>query len=124
TLERIAAMPNDFYEGAQARELAAAIQRGGGLITPQDLAEYEVKERSPVRGTYRGYQVISAPPPSSGGVTLLETLNILEGYDLAKLGNRSADSIHLTAEAMRRAFYDRAEFLGDPDFSQLPVPQL
>jgi gamma-glutamyltranspeptidase/glutathione hydrolase len=124
TLQRIAANPNDFYKGVMAGELAASIQQGGGLITAQDLAEYEVKERPAVRGTYRGYQIVSAPPPSSGGVTLVEMLNILEGYDLAKLGNRSADSIHLTAEAMRRAFYDRAEFLGDPDFSQLPVPQL
>jgi gamma-glutamyltranspeptidase/glutathione hydrolase len=124
TLQRIAANPNDFYKGVMAGELAASIQQGGGLITAQDLAEYEVKERPAVRGTYRGYQIFSAPPPSSGGVTLVEMLNILEGYDLAKLGNRSADSIHLTAEAMRRAFYDRAEFLGDPDFSQLPVPQL
>ena len=124
TLERIAANPDDFYKGALASELAASIQKGGGIVTKEDLAEYDVKERQPVRGTYRGYQIISAPPPSSGGVTLLETLNILEGYNLAKLGNRSADSIHLTSEAMRRAFYDRAEFLGDPDFSQLPVPQL
>ncbi len=124
TLERIAANPDDFYKGAMARELALEIQRGGGLIIAQDLAAYEVKERTPIRGTYRGYQIISAPPPSSGGVTMLEALNILEGYDLAKLGSRSADSIHLTAEAFRRAFYDRAEFLGDPDFSQLPVAQL
>src|SRR5258708_7431824 len=124
TLERIAVKPDDFYKGAMARELAAEIQHGGGLITAQDLAEYEVKERQPIKGTYRGYEIVSAPPPSSGGITLLETLNILEGYDLAKLGNRSADSIHLTAEAFRRAFYDRAEFLGDPDFSQLPVAQL
>jgi len=83
-----------------------------------------VKERQPIRGMYRGYEVLSAPPPSSGGITLLETLNILEGYNLGRFGNRSADSIHLTVEAFRRAFYDRAEFLGDPDFSQLPVPQL
>src|SRR5258708_8745638 len=124
TLERIAANPSDFYKGALARELAAAMQSGGGLITAQDLAEYEVKERQPIRGMYSGYEIISAPPPSSGGITLLETLNILEGYDLASLGSRSADSIHLTAEAFRRAFYDRAEFLGDPDFSQLPVAQL
>ncbi len=124
TLERIAAKPDDFYKGAMAQELAAEVQRGGGLITAQDLAEYQVKERQPIRGVYRGYEVISAPPPSSGGITLLETLNILEGYDLSKMGNRSADAIHLTAEAFRRAFYDRAEFLGDPDFTQLPVPQL
>jgi gamma-glutamyltranspeptidase/glutathione hydrolase len=124
TLARIAANPDDFYKGAMARELAAEMKRGGGLITAEDMAEYNVKERPPVRGTYKGYEIISAPPPSSGGVTMLETLNILEGYDLARMGNRSADSIHLTTEAFRRAFYDRAEFLGDPDFSQLPIPQL
>lgn len=124
TLQRIAASPTSFYKGAMARELAAAIQKGGGLITAEDLAEYDVKERQPIRGTYRGYEVISAPPPSSGGITMMEALNILEGYDLGKAGNRSADAIHLTAEAFRRAFYDRAEFLGDPDFNQLPVAQL
>src|SRR5579863_2924785 len=124
TLERIAANPEDFYKGAMARELAEELKRGGALITAEDMKEYEVKERQPVRGSYRGYEVISAPPPSSGGVTLLETLNILEGYDLSSMGNRSADAIHLTAEAFRRSFYDRAEFLGDPDFSQLPIPQL
>jgi len=124
TLERIAKNPDDFYHGAMARELAAAIQKGGGLITADDLARYEVKEREPIRGTYRGYEIISAPPPSSGGVALVEILNILEGFDLAKSGNRSAATIHLTAEAFRRAFYDRSEFLGDPDFSRIPVPQL
>ena len=124
TLERIAANPQTFYKGVMARELAAAVKSGGGLITAEDLAEYEVKERRPVRGTYRGYEIISAPPPSSGGITMLESLNILEGYNLGKAGNRSADSIHLTVEAFRRAFYDRAEFLGDPDFSQIPVAQL
>ena len=124
TLERIAKNPDDFYHGQMARELAAAIQKGGGLITADDLAHYEVKEREPIRGTYRAYDIISAPPPSSGGVALLEILNILEGYDLAKYGNRSAEAIHLTAEAFRRAFYDRAEFLGDPDFSKIPVAQL
>jgi gamma-glutamyltranspeptidase/glutathione hydrolase len=124
TLERIAMSPNDFYKGPMARELAAEVKRGGGLITAEDLAEYEVKERQPVKGTYRGYEIISAPPPSSGGITMLEALNILEGYDLGKLGNRSADSIHLTVEAFRRAFFDRAELLGDPDFSQIPVAQL
>ena len=124
TLERIAKNPDDFYHGAMARELAAAIQKGGGLITADDLARYEVKEREPIRGTYRGYEIISAPPPSSGGVALVEILNILEGFDLAKSGNRSAATIHLTAEAFRRAFYDRSDFLGDPDFSRIPVPQL
>ncbi|HWW14172.1 MAG TPA: gamma-glutamyltransferase [Candidatus Dormibacteraeota bacterium] len=124
TLERIAAKPDDFYHGALARELAAAMQKGGGLVTADDLAQYQVKEREPVRGTYRGYEIISAPPPSSGGTVLIESLNILEGYDLAKLGNRSAQSIHYTTEAFRRAFFDRAEFMGDPDFSKIPVAQL
>jgi gamma-glutamyltranspeptidase/glutathione hydrolase len=123
-LERIAKNPDDFYHGAMARALAAAIQKGGGLVTAADLDSYEVKEREPVRGTYRGYEIISAPPPSSGGIALVEILNILEGFDLAKLGNRSAAAIHLTVEAFRRAFYDRADFLGDPDFSRIPVPQL
>ena len=124
TLERIAEKPDDFYHGALARELAAAMQKGGGLITADDLAHYEVKEREPVRGTYRGYDIISAPPPSSGGAVLIESLNILEGYDLAGMGDRSAQSIHYTVEAFRRAFFDRAEFMGDPDFSKIPVAQL
>jgi len=124
TLERIAKNPDDFYHGALARELATAIQKSGGLITSDDLADYEVKEREPIRGTYRGYDIISAPPPSSGGVALVETLNILEGFDLPKFGNRSAANIHLSAEAFRRAFYDRTDFLGDPDFAKIPVPQL
>jgi gamma-glutamyltranspeptidase / glutathione hydrolase len=124
TLERIAENPDDFYRGAMAHELAAAIQKGGGLVTAEDLAHYQVKEREPVRGTYRGYEVISAPAPSSGGTVLIETLNILEGYNLSKAGSRSAESVHLTAEALRRAFFDRAEFLGDPDFTELPIAQL
>ncbi len=124
TLERIAKDPDDFYHGAVARELAAAIHKGGGLITAADLAAYEVKEREPIRGSYRGYEIISAPPPSSGGVALVEILNILEGFDLAKLGNRSAQTLHLGAEAFRRAFYDRSDFMGDPDFAKVPVAQL
>ncbi len=124
TLERIAANPDDFYHGSLARELAAAMQKGGGLITAEDLDSYEVKERQAIRGTYRGYEIFSAPPPSAGGAALVESLNILEGYDLAKEGNRSAESIHLTAEAFERAYFDRAEFMGDPDFSKIPVSQL
>jgi len=123
-LESIAENPDDFYRGVLARELADAIQKGGGLVTADDLARYEVKERQPVRGTYRGYEIIGAPPPSSGGVALLEALNILEGYDMAKQGDGSAQAIHLTAEAYQRAFFDRAEFLGDPDFAKVPVAQL
>lgn len=124
TLERIAENPDDFYHGALARELATAVQKGGGLITAEDLAQYEAKEREPVRGTYRGYEVISSPPPSSGGTVLIESLNILEGYDLAKMGDRSAQAIHFEVEAFRRAFLDRAEFMGDPDFAKIPVAQL
>lgn len=124
TLQRIAASPDEFYTGKMARELAEFVQAGGGLITVEDLASYEVKERTPVRGRYRGHEIISAPPPSSGGIALIETLNILEGYDLAKLGHGSAASIHLIAEAYRRAFYDRAQFLGDPEYSDVPVLEL
>ncbi len=124
TLQRISEKPDDFYHGSLARELAAALQKGGGLVTADDLAHYEVKEREPVRGTYRGYEVISAPPPSSGGTVLIESLNILEGYDLRTMGNRSAQSVHYTTEAFRRAFFDRAEFMGDPDFAKIPVAQL
>ena len=124
TLERIAQNPDDFYQGELAREIANAIQKGGGLITAADLAAYQPRERAPIHGTYRGLEIIGAPPPSSGGITLVEILNILEGFDLRSMGNRSAESIHLTAEAFRRAFFDRAEFLGDSDFSQLPVAQL
>jgi gamma-glutamyltranspeptidase / glutathione hydrolase len=124
TLQRIAEKPDDFYHGVLAREIAAAMQKGGGLITADDLAHYEVKEREPVRGTYRRFEVISAPPPSSGGTVLIESLNILEGYDLEKMQSRSSESVHFTVEAFRRAFFDRAEFLGDPDFSKIPVSQL
>lgn len=124
TLERIAAHPDDFYSGEMAREIASFMQRGGGLITTSDLASYDVKDRAPVRGTYRDLTVISAPPPSSGGIALVEALNILEGYDLAQAGLDSADSIHLIAEAYRRAFLDRAQFLGDPDFNGAPVDEL
>jgi len=124
TLQRIAEQPDDFYRGALARELAAAVQKGGGLITTDDLAHYDVKEREPVRGIYRGYEVISAPPPSSGGTVLIESLNMLEGYALAQMESRSTESVHFTVEAFRRAFFDRAEFMGDPDFSRIPVAQL
>jgi gamma-glutamyltranspeptidase/glutathione hydrolase len=123
TLERIAKNPDEFYHGALAKELAASMQKGGGLITAQDLAAYEVKERQPIHGTYRGYDVYSAPPPSSGGIVLVEALNILEGYDLRKIG-RTPEAEHLTIEAYRRAFFDRAEFLGDPDFAEIPVAPL
>lgn len=124
TLERIASNPDDFYKGAMAKQIAAAMKKGGGLITERDLADYKVVERTPIHDTYRGFEIYSAPPPSSGGVALVEMLNILEGYDLRSMGNRSAQSIHYTAEAMKRAFYDRADFMGDPDFSTVPVNEL
>lgn len=124
TLEKISRDPDDFYHGKLAEELATAVQKGGGLMTAADLANYEVKERTVLTGSYRGFEIITAPPPSSGGVVLLETLNILEPIPLSSMGNRSADSIHWTVEAFRRAYMDRAEFLGDPDFSKIPVAQL
>ncbi len=124
TLERIADSPDDFYTGKMAKEIAEFMQAGGGLITVDDLRNYDVVERTPVRGTYRGLDIISAPPPSSGGIALVETLNILEDFDIAKAGFNSAESIHLITEAYRRAFYDRAQFLGDPEFSELPVIEL
>lgn len=124
TLERIVADPDEFYTGKMAREIAEFMQQGGGLITVQDLKNYDVVDRTPVRGTYRGLEIISAPPPSSGGIALVETLNILEGFDIAKAGFNSAEAIHLIAESYRRAFYDRAQYLGDPEFSSLPVIEL
>ena len=113
-----------FYHGETARLLAAEMRRGGGLITEADLAVYEAKERAPVRGTYRGYDVISMPPPSSGGVAMVEMLNILEGYDLASAKHNSPRYVHLVTEAMRRAFLDRARYLGDPDFTKPPLERL
>jgi len=114
-----------FYKGETARLLAADMKKNGGLITEADLAAYEAKERTPVRGTYRGHEVISMPPPSSGGVALLEMLNILEGFDVRTQQFGSASHLHLLAEAMRRAFADRARYLGDPDFNpEIPVARL
>ncbi len=124
TLERIAAHPDDFYRGKLAQQVAGFVQKGGGIVSTADLAAYEPKLRQPVHGTYRGYEILGAPPPSSGGVTLIETLNIVEEYPLSQFGQDSAESIHFVAEAFRRAFFDRAELLGDPDFSRIPVAQL
>ncbi|QDU94339.1 gamma-glutamyltransferase [Lignipirellula cremea] len=126
TLQRIAAEgPKGFYQGKTAELIAAEMQRGGGILTQDDLAGYRVKRREPVRGFYRGYEILSMPPPSSGGVALLEMLHILEGYDLAKAGWGSAENLHRYVEAMRRAFADRARYLGDPDFNpDLPLARL
>jgi gamma-glutamyltranspeptidase/glutathione hydrolase len=116
--------PNAFYTGWIADSIAATMKAGGGLISKRDLAEYSAVQRAPVKGTYRGYEVISMPPPSSGGVAIIEMLNMLEKYDLAKLGKQSAAAQHLIIEAQRRAYLDRARFLGDPDFSPIPVAKL
>jgi gamma-glutamyltranspeptidase/glutathione hydrolase len=124
TLERIANDPSDFYHGKMAQELVSDLQGGGALLTTDDLAHYTVVEREPVVGTFHDFTILSAPPPSSGGVVLVSTLNILEGYDLKKYGDRSPEWIHLVTEAFRRAYMDRAEYLGDPDYNQIPVAAL
>jgi gamma-glutamyltranspeptidase/glutathione hydrolase len=124
TLERIAADPDDFYHGKIARELIDQLHKGGALLTLDDLAQYGVVERTPITGTFHNYTVISAPPPSSGGIVLVSALNILEGFDLAKLGDRSATAIHLITEAYRRAYMDRADYLGDPDYNTIPTAAL
>jgi gamma-glutamyltranspeptidase / glutathione hydrolase len=124
TLKRIAADPGDFYHGKLARELVADLKKGGGLITLDDLAQYKVEERTPVIGTFHNYTVISAPPPSSGGTVLLSALNILESYDLSKMGDRSPEWIHVVTEAYRRAYMDRSEYLGDPDYNMMPIAEL
>lgn len=113
--------PRDFYEGETARLIAEDMQHNRGLITRDDLRGYIVKERMPLRGSYRGYGIISMPPPSSGGAVLLEMLNILEGFDLKKLHPFSSEYYHLLVEAMRRAYADRAEYMGDTDFGSVPI---
>ena len=125
TLERIMLNGHDgFYRGETARLIAEEMRRGGGWITEEDLARYEAKERSPVRGTYRGCDIISMPPPSSGGTVLIEMLNILEGFELEEMGHNSAAYIHHLTEAMRRAYRDRARYLADPDFNDIPLERL
>ena len=114
----------EFYTGRTAQLIADDMKRNNGLITLDDLKNYVAKERTPLRGTYRGYEVITMPPPSSGGIVMLQVLNMLENYDLRKLGYNSAQKYHILAEAMRRAFADRAEFMGDPDFAKVPTAQL
>jgi gamma-glutamyltranspeptidase/glutathione hydrolase len=125
TLERIAANPEDFYKGKMAAEITAFESANGGLITAKDMAAYEVKERTPLVGHYRDYDVLTSPPPSSGGIVLIEALNILSGYDLPKLGgDRSPEQVHIITEAFRRAYMDRGDYLGDPDFNTLPLAQM
>ncbi|MBW2578625.1 MAG: gamma-glutamyltransferase [Deltaproteobacteria bacterium] len=125
TLEQIAEHgPRTFYEGKIAGAIAARVQEGGGLVTIEDLSTYTPKVREAVRGTYRGYDIYSFPPPSSGGIALIESLNILEGIDLASYGAGSSASIHRIVEAMKFAFADRAAHLGDADFVEVPVARL
>jgi gamma-glutamyltranspeptidase/glutathione hydrolase len=125
TLKRIRDKGRDgFYTGETAKLIVAEMKRGGGLITLKDLEEYASVIQDPVRGTYRGYEIISSGPPSSGGVALVQMLNILEGYNLGEYGWNSSKAVHRMVEAMRRVYADRAEFLGDPDFVKIPVAWL
>jgi gamma-glutamyltranspeptidase/glutathione hydrolase len=116
--------PSAFYQGPIAEKIVAAVRGAGGLMTLDDLKNYRPLLRTPVRGTYRDYQIVSMPPPSSGGVHLIEMLNVLEGYRLADLGAGSVPALHLMIETMKRAYADRAEFLGDPDVVAVPVERL
>jgi gamma-glutamyltranspeptidase/glutathione hydrolase len=113
--------PRGFYEGPVAEKLAAAVRNAGGIMTADDLKSYEAVSRSPVRGNYRGYDIVSMPLPSSGGTVLLQSLNILEGFTMADMKQGSAPSLHVMIEAMKRAYADRARYLGDPAFVNAPV---
>ena len=114
-----------FYKGEVAEEIEAYMKAKGGIITKEDLAKYTAIERKPVNGTYKGYEIYSMPPPSSGGVALIEMMNLMEQADLQKIEFNSTAYVHLLAEAMRRAFADRAEHLGDPDFNpEIPLDRL
>src|SRR3984885_5203144 len=125
TLSAIATQgPHGFYEGPVAEKLTKAIQDAGGIMTANDLKAYRPVIRAPVRGTYRGYDIVAMPLPSSGGVGLVETFNILEGFPLAEMKQGSAASLHVLIEAMKRAYADRAHYLGDPAFVSAPVAPL
>jgi len=125
TLSSVAAQgPSGFYEGPVAEKLAKAVTDAGGIMTTDDLKKYQAVVRTPVRGTYRGYDIASMPQPSSGGVVLIETLNILEGFNLGELKQGSAASLHLLIEAMKRGYADRARYLGDPAFVNAPIATL
>lgn len=125
TLDRIERLgAREFYTGMTARMIADDMRANGGLITLDDMKNYVAKERTPVRGTYRGHEIISMPPPSSGGIVMLEVLNMLEAYDVRQMQSNAAAKYHVLGEAMRRAFADRAEFMGDPDFANVPTASL
>jgi gamma-glutamyltranspeptidase/glutathione hydrolase len=116
--------PDVFYKGWIADRISEEMAANGGLITKDDLAAYQAKERAPIKGTFLGYEIISMPPPSSGGIAIVEMLNMLEALDIQKKPRGSVEAMHVTIEAMRRAFLDRARFLGDPDFVKMPVADL
>ena len=125
TLRRIAQRgPDGFYRGTVADAIAASSAAGNGIITKEDLAQYKVREMPPIECDYRGYHIVSAPPPSSGGVVICEILHVLEGYPLKELGFRSAQAVHYQIETMRHAYVDRNSYLGDPDFVQMPIARL
>ncbi len=125
TLEQISAEGRDgFYAGPVADRIVAEMERGNGLISLEDLSAYHALEREPVRGTFRDFEVVATPPPSSGGIHIIQILNILEGYDLQALGHNSAAYLHLLIESMKLAYADRSQYLGDPDFAPVPVEQL
>lgn len=126
SLQRVAERgPDGFYKGPTAEMIVAEMVRGGGLITLDDLAGYTAKRREPIRGRYRGHDIIAMPPPSSGGIVMVQMLNVLEGYDLARLGFGTRATVHRMTEAMRRAYADRARYLGDADFNpDMPVARL
>ncbi|MFB2801613.1 gamma-glutamyltransferase [Shewanella seohaensis] len=113
-----------FYEGETAEKLVKAVQHAGGIMTLTDLQHYKAVEREPVRGQYRGYEVVSMPPPSSGGVHIIEMLNVLQQFPIDQFGHNTAQTIHVMAETMKHAYADRSEYLGDPDFYKVPVKQL
>ncbi|WP_301210784.1 gamma-glutamyltransferase [Yersinia sp. 22-579] len=116
--------PDAFYQGKIPQSVEAAAKKGGGILTAADFANYKITETAPITCSYRGYKFVSSPPPSSGGVTLCETLNVLEGYDLKSMGFNSAAYIHTLTEAMRHAYMDRNTFLGDPEFVKNPIDRL
>ncbi|NBR57993.1 MAG: gamma-glutamyltransferase [Opitutaceae bacterium] len=116
--------PREFYEGETAKKIAAAMSAHGGNITLTDLKNYQAVERTPLRGKYRGYDIVLMPPPSSGSIAILQMLGMLEPFDVTAMGSNSAAKYHLFAEVMKRAFRDRAEYLGDPAFIQVPISQL
>jgi gamma-glutamyltranspeptidase/glutathione hydrolase len=125
TLKKIAAEgPDGFYKGEVAEAISASVQEAGGAMSLDDLAGYKAVIREPVSGNYRGYDIVSMPPPSSGGTHIIQILNVMEGYPIGFLGHNSSGTIHLMAEAMKRAYADRSEYLGDPDFVDVPVKAL